>query len=723
VALSIDAALTYYEGRGQNWERAAWIKARPAAGDMGVAKNFLDQLTPFIWRKHLDYAAISDIQAMKRQINIARNVGGQRTGGHNVKLGQGGIREIEFFTQTQQLIAGGREPGLRVRPTVKALAALAGNGWISPETASELDRAYWFLRAVENRLQMLNDQQTHTLPESEAELGLIAALMGYRELEDFDKAYRHALGVVTKNYTNLFVGEDDLSAQTGSLVFTGTDDDPATVDTLRTLGFDDPVLASSTIRKWHYGGYAATRAAAARAHLTELLPPLLKTICRAGNADVALARFDEFLARLPAGVQLFAILRAHAQLRQLLIAFMASAPRMAEAVIRRAHVLDGLIDPARTAELLDPEILAKKVDGFLAQARDFEDVIERARIIGQEQLFLISAGLISGTIEASAAARQYSALAEALLASVFGRVRGVFEQRHAKIAGARVALLAFGKLGSREMSAISDLDVILLYDAPAASEASDGQKPLETPHYFARLTQRLIAAISAPTAQGVLYEVDMRLRPSGNAGPLATSLAGFRRYQRDKAWTWEHHLALTRARVICADPGFSAPINAAINEVLGAKRDAKKTVGDVKKMRARLAEQRPPRHDFDLKLVAGGLMDIEFITQSAILLFGGQLLDKRGDTKAILLALEHSGLLDQGGDLAQIHATMSTIVQVMSVCLVDPFKRSQKDWTPAFKELLARLANYPDFSRLETDLEQMRSRVIEAAGNWYANLG
>ncbi len=724
VALSLDAALTYYEGRGQNWERAAWIKARPAAGDMRVAENFLNELTPFIWRKHLDYAAIADIQAMKRQINIAQNVGGQRLAGHNVKLGRGGIREIEFFTQTQQLIAGGREPDLRVRPTVLALKKLAANSWISQDTAREMERAYWFLRAVENRLQMLNDEQTHTLAESERELAVIACLMGFEKLEDFAKAYSQTLDVVTKNYTNLFVGENDLSANSGSLVFTGTDDDPATIETLSKMGFANPQLAAATIRKWHYGGYKATRAAAARAHLTELVPLLLKTICRAGNADKALARFDDFLSRLPAGVQLFALLCAHARLRQLLVAFMASAPRLAQEVIRRAHVLDGMIDPARAGELLDQEILVKKVDSFLDQARDFEDTIDRARIIGQEQMFLISAGLISGTIDAVRAGRQYSALAEALLERLLVRVRLEFEQRYGKIKGAKVALLAFGKLGSHEMSVTSDLDVILLYDVPGdiseAGKISDGQKPLEAPHYFARLTQRFIAAVSAQTANGVLYELDMRLRPSGNAGPLATSLAGFSRYQRDKAWTWEH-LALTRARVLCADADFSARINKIIKQVLSAPNDRQKIIADTVEMRARLLAQRPPHHNFDLKLVAGGLMDIEFIAQSAILVFGDQLLAKRGDTRAVLMALYQMGALAEGEELAQIHKTMSTIIQVMSVCLLDPLKK--ENWSMAFKDLMARLANYPDFFRLETDLERMEVVVTKAANQWYESQG
>lgn len=717
VALSVDAALSYYESRGQNWERAAWIKARCAAGDCAVGARFLRDLAPFIWRKHLDFATIADIQAMKRQINIAQNVGRERLAGHNVKLGRGGIREIEFFAQTQQLIAGGREANLRVIPTVDALNELANNNWISRQTADEMGEAYWFLRAVENRVQMLNDQQTHTLPQDEQALNGVARLMGFQTLALFEKSYRGALAIVSTNYTNLFVDKNALSSQSGSLVFTGTDDDPATLETLSSLGFSSPQKASATIRKWQYGGYVATRAAAARAHLTELLPTLLQTIALAGNADIALKRFDDFLSRLPAGVQLFAMLRSQDQLCHLLVAFMASAPKMAEAVIQRAHVLDGLIDPARTAEIIDPETLRRKVDDFLAEARGFEDVIDRARIIGQEQKFLISAGLISGSITPFLAATQFANLAQTLLDRLFEHVRELFEQRHGKVAGAKVALLAFGKLGSRQMNVSSDIDVILLYDAPQNVEQSDGRKPLDIPLYFTRLTQRLISALSAQTAQGVLYELDMRLRPSGNAGPLATSLAAFSRYQMQKAWTWEHQ-ALTRARVVFADAGFENPINANIEQILVSPRNKEQTVSDIVDMRARLLRERPARHDFDFKLVEGGLVDLEFIAQSAVLLFGDAVISSRRDTAQTLRLLQKENLLRNGEELGDIYDLMSAVVQITSACLVHPF--AEEDWTGAFKSLLARLTNFPDFIRLENELAQMKRTVIKARKIWFS---
>lgn len=715
VALSVDAALTYYEARGQNWERAAWIKARACAGDKEVGTQFLKELAPFVWRKHLDFASIADIQAMKRQINIAKNVGGQRLAGHNVKLGRGGIREIEFFTQTQQLIAGGREPDLRVRPTVVALAALAAENWIEPKTAKELTQTYWFLRAVENRVQMQHDEQTHILPESEAELTKIAALVGYDDLAAFDADYRAALEQVTENYTNLFTDGESLSTTSGDLVFTGSDDDPGTLETLASMGFDEPSKAATIIRKWHYGGYAATRSSTARAHLTELLPVLLDTFAQAGNSDAALARFDNFLSRLPTGVQFFSILRSHTELCRLLVAFMSSAPKMAEAVIRRAHIVDGLIDPTRSDEVVDPEFLTEKLNSFLSQATSFEDLIDRARILGQEQMFLISAGLISGSISAQQAGRQYTVIADTLIQRLFEDARRQLAEKHGHIPGARVAVLGFGKLGSRDMSVSSDLDMILLYDLPDGAEESDGERPLAPSQYFTRLTQRLISAISAPTATGVLYEVDMRLRPSGNAGPVATNFSAFQSYQLERAWTWEH-LALSRARIVCADDDFGEDIEEFLDGFFATERDADRVRRDVFDMRARLLKDRPARHPYDLKLADGGLMDMDFIAQSATLIYGRELVDARGDSAETLKRLAQMDQLPNGEQLAEYYNIMSGIIQVMSACLTDPFK--QDAWTRAFETLLARLSNFPDFDRMGTELEMMRETTSSAFAEW-----
>ena len=716
VAISTDAALAYYESRGQNWERAAWIKARPCAGDKAAGEAFLAELSPYIWRKHLDFATIADIQAMKRQINISKNVGEARVEGHNVKLGRGGIREIEFFAQTQQLIAGGRDRALRVRPTAEALAALGSAGWITADAATEMTATYWFLRAVENRLQMLRDEQTHVMPDTPEGVAVIARLMGYAHREAFEAEYRAALSRVQANYANLFTEGETLGAQGGDLVFTGTDDDPATLETLSRMGFHEASAVSATIRKWHYGGYRATRAAASRAHLTELLPALLTTISKTGNADLAFQRFDNFLSRLPSGVQLFALLRNHDDLRTLLVQLLASAPRMAEAVIHRTHVMDSLIDPAFADIVARRPALVARVESFLGDARDYQEVIDRARIIGQEQQFLISAGLLSGTLTSRQAGEQFTALAETLLQQLFAAVRGEFEKRHGFVPGASVGLLAFGKMASREMTVSSDLDFILLYDVEGDAEESDGERPLATSQYFARLTQRLVAAVTAPTSEGVLYSADMRLRPSGNAGPLATSLNAFRLYQTDSAWTWEH-LALTRARMIIASGGLSSRVDAVIDDVLSRKADPAKIVEDVTSMRALMAKERPPRHPFDLKLVPGGLVDLEFVAQSAQLLHRAEIARPQAPTAQVLARLGEIGLVPQGARLALIHGVYSTVLQVMSAALADPFNADA--WTDGFRDLLAQLANEPSFARLTEDLAEMQHEVSAATQQWY----
>ncbi len=719
VAISIDAALSYYESRGQNWERAAWIKARTCAGDKSVGADFLKYLSPFIWRKHLDFASIADIQAMKRQINIAKNVGAARVEGHNVKLGRGGIREIEFFTQTQQLIAGGRDLNLRVRPTCLALKSLANAGWIEKNTADELIKAYWYLRAVENRLQMINDEQTHIMPQSNEGINTISLLMGEEKADVFREKYQATLNVVMGYYSELFIQEETLASDIGDLVFTGTDDDPNTLDTLQSLGFEDAPLALSTIKKWHYGSYPATRASASRAHLTELLPSLLSIISATGNSDEALARFDHFLAQFPAGVQLLSLLRNNHNLCHMLIAFMASAPRMADAVIHRAHVMDGLIDPAFADGVSDGSVLIEKIKVFLGQANSFEDLIDRARIIGQEQKFLIGAGFISNTVDARLAAEQFSNLAQALLEHLFEAVQKEFEKKHGQVVGAQVGLLAFGKMASKEMTATSDIDFILLYDAPKGEEYSDGDRPLAVSHYFSRLTQRLVAALSAPTAEGVLYEADMRLRPSGNAGPLATSLNAFLKYQKSDAWTWEH-LALTRARVIGAEAGFENKINALIKEVLSLPYDKKKVILDVKDMRLLLAKERKPAHDFDLKLVDGGLIDIEFLAQTVQLLEGKKINFAQASVANVINKLVEIDMLPKAKRLSEIHFTYTTILQTMSVCLINPLKN--EDWTLAFKDLLAQLTNTVNFERLNEDIKIMQQDVIEITKEFYETI-
>lgn len=311
---------------------------------------------------------------------------------------------------------------------------------------------------------------------------------------------------------------------------------------------------------------------------------------------------------------------------------------------------------------------------------------------------------------------QFTTLAETLLDRLLAAARAEFAKRHGVVPGAEMGLLGFGKMASCEMTASSDLDFIMLYRSPSEVDESDGDKPLAPSQYFARLTQRLVAALSAPTAEGVLYEADMRLRPSGNAGPLATSIAGFRDYQQHHAWTWER-LALSRARVVAGDEKFRAVIENAADEVLSAPRDASRTIADVQDMRARIARDRKPRHPFDLKLLPGGLIDIEFVAQSAQLVARRKLDLPRAAPQAVLARMNETDLLPEAAELVEIHTLYTTLLQAMSICLVNPF--SQESWTGAFRELLLELTHFPDFDRLQLALEQGQKRVQKIAASWY----
>ncbi len=711
IAMSTEAALQYYEQLGQNWERAALIKARPVAGDKRAGDAFLAELTPYLWRKYLDYAAIADIHSIKRQIHDFRGFEDVAVAGHNIKLGRGGIREIEFFVQTQQLIAGGRDPRLRGRRTLDMLAALAAGGWIDKAVRDDMAGAYVWLRRVEHCLQMVADNQTHTLPEDQADLAAIARMAGYADVAAFAKATVTTLNTVSGRYAKLFEAEPSLTSGLGSLAFTGDTDDPETLTTLRNLGYDKPEDVTRAVRAWHYGRYPATRSASARERLTEFVPLLIKTLADTENADAAFLAFDRFLARMPAGVQLFSLLQSNPQLLDLLASVLATAPRLATTIVQRAHVLDSLTEPAFFGSLPDKATLGARLEAMLAEARSFEDLLDRARIFGQEQSFLIGVRILAGTVNLRSAGYAYSDLADTLLAVLTDAVRHAFEETHGKIRGGAVALLALGRLGAREMTATSDLDLMLLYDFDARATSSHGKRPLPGSLYFARLTQRLIAAISAPTAEGTLYPVDLRLRPSGNSGPVATHIDSFASYQAKEAWTWEH-MALTRARVVAGDAALVQRAASEIAEIVRRPRDAKKTLADVREMRGMVEDAKGGEGAWDLKQAPGGLVDIEFIAQALQLVHAaGHPELASTESEVTLAAAAEAGLLPRPEADLLIAALrlQQGLFQILRLCIDGIFRPEEAP--RALLERLAAAAELPDFARLDAYLRETQAGV------------
>ena len=613
-AISLLAAETYYEAFGQNWERAAMIKARQVAGDLVAGHAFLRFLRPFIWRKHLDFAAIQDIHSIKRQINTHKGGGKIAVAGHNIKLGRGGIREIEFFAQTQQLIWGGRDPGLRRPRTLEAIAALASASHIAPLVVVELAECYAFLRRLEHRLQMTDDKQTQTLPEDGERLRALAVFMGFDGCEDFAERLRQVLLTVESHYAKLF---EDAPALTsiGNLVFTGGDNDPETLKTIAALGFAQPDMVCGQIRGWHHGRVRATRSTRARELLTELTPSLLEALGRTADPDAAFQRFGAFLSGLPAGLPLFSLFHANPSLLDLVAEIMGDAPRLAESLSNSTNLLDAVLNQGFFDRPPPASELAAELDRAFAEAGDdYQELLDIARRWVNEQKFRVGVQTLRGMLEPQQAARHLTDIAEAALAAMQPRVEDEFARQHGRVPGAGAALIAMGKMGSGEMTASSDLDLILVYDVPEGVEASDGAKPLAPSAYFARLTQRVINAVTAKTGAGALYEVDMRLRPSGSSGPIATSLAAFTLYHDSMAWTWEH-MALTRARVITGPERLRDAIRAVIDASLRRVRDPGTLLAEVADMRERMAREHKPDNPWEVKHLRGGLIDIEFIAQ------------------------------------------------------------------------------------------------------------
>lgn len=592
VCLSMAAAEAYYEAQGRTWERAAYIKARPCGGDLAAGNRFLKTLTPFVWRKHLDFAAIQDAHDMRLRIREHRGLNGAVVvEGHNMKLGQGGIREIEFFTQTRQLIAGGRDTDLRDRTTLGGLQALAAKDWLPTEVAAELSDLYLQHRDLEHRIQMVNDEQTHNMPNTPEGVARIAAFCGQDEA-----SFRRDL-------LDRLARTDRLTE--GFFAPVAAEDGPELSESARTI-----------VKGW--SSYPALRSDRAQAIFQRLRPVLLKRLTRAANPDEALVALDGFLSGLPSGVQIFSLFEANSSLVDLIIDIAGTAPGLARYLSRNAGVLDAVIGGSFFAPWPAVGALTVELAERMAQATDYERKLDAARRWMKEWHFRIGVHHLRGLIDAFEAGKHYADLAEAVIAALWPVVADAFAAKHGAMPGRGAVLLGMGSLGAGRLNAGSDLDLILIYDA-AGIEESHGPRPLGARTYYARLTQAMVTAMSAQMAEGRLYEVDVRLRPSGRQGPVATSVESFRSYQETEAWTWEH-LALTRARVLAGEASLAQQVEAFRREILARKGQGAAVRADVAEMRARLALAKPGDGVWEAKYGPGKLMDVELLAQTMALL-------------------------------------------------------------------------------------------------------
>ncbi|WP_106744097.1 glutamine-synthetase adenylyltransferase [Yoonia maritima] len=604
VCLSMEAAERYYESVGRTWERAAYIKARACAGDVDAGGGFLDTLRPFVWRKHLDFAAIQDAHDMRLKIRDHKGLHGKLVlEGHNMKLGRGGIREIEFFTQTRQLIAGGRDPSLRVRGTRDGLNRLSAANWLPEDDAVTLYDHYKFHREVEHRLQMINDAQTHHLPNDADGFERLAAFMG----------------------TEVDALRSEIS------------DRIEEVHAL-TEGFFAPDAAPSETSDWgaeivaRWANYPAFRSSRAIEIFERLKPEILARLQEAAKPDEALIQFDGFLSGLPAGVQLFSLFEANPQLTQLIVDIAATAPELSQYLSRNSGVFDAVIGGAFFDPWPGKDGLQADLTATLGSLDDYETQLIAARRWAKEWHFRVGVHLLRGLISAEVAGSQYADLAGAVVAGLWPIIVEEFTKKHGSMPGRGGVVLGMGSLGAGRLNAESDLDLIMVYDAQGI-EASDGRRALATRPYYARLTQALVTALSAPMSEGRLYEVDMRLRPSGRQGPVATSFEAFTDYQRNQAWTWEH-LALTRARVMAGNPELAEEIENVRGAVLAEKGKGETVLADVADMRRRIAAAKPSQGDWDAKIGPGRLQDIELFAQTACLRAGSSARELDAQLKA-----------------------------------------------------------------------------------------
>jgi glutamate-ammonia-ligase adenylyltransferase len=602
IILPVDGAIAYYESSALGWEQAAFIRARAAAGDIALGTRFLQAIRPFVWRRSLDFGAIRQITDISRRIRDHYAQGQAFGPGYDLKRGRGGIREVEFFAQIHQLIHGGRNPALRAPATRNALAALADAAIIESDVAARLDDAYLLYRTIEHRLQMVDDRQTHALPANADAIDNVARLAGMADGAALLDSLAPHVAFVGSNYDRLSQdeGEDNALSQEPERL----------AEQLTGLGFADVETPLARIARWREGSARALRSAPARAALEELLPGLMAGLARAPDPVSALNRLDDLVGRLPSAINFFRLLAARPSLVAMLAAVLSHAPTLADALSRRAELLDALMDASALDPLPNLDVLIGEI-GALEPGDDYQTLLDRVRQRVGDRRFALGVQIVLGAADPLDAGAGYGRLAEAAIATVGQATVAEFERAHGCVPGGELAILALGRLGGGVLTHASDLDLIFLFSGDFAAE-SDGQKPLGATHYFNRLAQRVIAALTVQTAAGPLYDVDVRLRPSGAQGPLAVSFDSFARYQREGAWTWEH-LALTRARPVFGSPEARAALSAMVADTLHAPRDIATLGGDAVRMRADIAIHKTPAGPLDVKLTPGGLIDLEFL--------------------------------------------------------------------------------------------------------------
>ena len=700
IVLPVEAAIGYYESSALAWEQAAFIRSRVSSGDRALGEYFLHAIQPFIWRKSLDFGQLKNISAMTAQIRD-HYAKGQKMGlGFDLKRGHGGIRECEFFAQAHQLIHGGRDPALRVPDTRAALQALAAAGPISAQEAETLSGAYTQLRTFEHRLQMHSDRQTHEIPANRDTADAVARLHGLTDADAFIAAIAPITFMVAAIYDRMV----DAGGSEGPRL---ADEGLPLEEQLTDLGYADPAAVMQRLARWRSGKIRAIRSPSARDAFEAVLPAIMAALAQAPDSDRAIARFDNMIEAMPSAINVFRLLEARRGLLQLVADILSYAPTLADDLGRQSRYLDALIDTSAMHLPGDVSALQDAMQRRIGNA-DYQSTLDIVRDYVGEKRFALGVQLIEGRSDALAIAQAYAHLAEASLDTLTTATLAEFEKAHGKIAGGELIILALGRLGGEALTHASDLDIILLFTGDHLAE-SDGPRSLGATQYFNRLAQRVIAAMSVATASGALYEIDTRLRPSGADGLLCASVKSFDQYQRENAWTWEH-MALTRARVLFGSVGARGQVGKIIRDVLHTKRDIAKLRHDIATMRKDMAAHKPPKGALDVKLLPGGLVDMEFIIHALQLETHDGMRPQLGPAIDALVAAGHLH-----ADFAKAFALMARLL--VMVRLIAPDCAAPPE---AAQYLIAHSLGFNDWDGLTHALRDYRGVVMH---QWHSLFG
>lgn len=688
IAIPVNAAISYYESQALPWERAAFIRARACAGDLAMGEVFLGAIRPFVWRRALDYGAIGEIRSITRRIRDHYAQGQAFGAGYDLKRGRGGIREVEFFAQVHQLIHGGRDPALRAPATMAALVKLATAGWIGARDADTLSDAYRLLRTIEHRVQMIDDRQTHALPEGRESLDQVARLHGLADGDALIALVRPHIEAVGTLY-------DALDGDAADTLSSGHE---SLIGQLNAAGFPDPEQAARLIQGWRAARYLALRSPAAQTALEAALPRLVEAMREAADPGAALLRLDAILSRLPSAINFFRLMEARPALARLLGTILSHAPTLADVLGRRVELLDRLIDATALGEVPDAPALADEMRASDAGG-DYQALLDHVRKVVNETRFALGVQIVAGASDPLVVSHGYAQVADAAVQVLADATMAEFASAHGRVPDSELVILALGRYGGEALTHASDLDLIYLFTGDYAAE-SDGKKPLGAVMYYNRLAQRLSGALSVQTASGPLYEIDTRLRPSGAQGPLVVSLDGFAKYQREQAWTWEH-MALTRARAVYGSSAARTAVQAVMDGVLNGDRPARDIVVAAAQMRDDMAAHKPPAGPFDVKLLAGGLVDLEFAVHVQQLIHRTGFDPHLGRAIALLAA---QGLVPP--ELERAHDLMTRLLLAMRLVAPDGYAPP-----PATQAIVAQATGHLDWNDVVAALDAARQTV------------